>query len=78
MSPKTIKVNDDQRYLRRKIKSALGKDILRYIVELVTNSDDSYRRIEKSNPEKVNVPKKIYIRLSSGKRSNDNYIIDVI
>ena len=57
-----IYVRDSLRKKRRAIKDALGNDILRYIAELLTNSDDSYRRLENQNIDD-NKEKVIYIEL---------------
>lgn len=40
-------VKDANRFKKRRLKDSLWKDILRYLAELVTNSDDSYKRLEK-------------------------------
>lgn len=76
-----IYVQDSLRKKKRAIKDALGNDILRYIAELLTNSDDSYRRLENkkidNNQEKV-----IYIELKKEKRKSadnvDSYVLSVI
>lgn len=41
-----IKVKTHPRYIKRKISRAVGKNILKTLTEPITNSDDSYRRIE--------------------------------
>ena len=41
------KVHDSINKKKRELLDSLGDDILRYVAELVTNSDDSYRREEK-------------------------------
>jgi len=41
-------VEDSIRKIRRDVFDQLGFDITRYLVELVTNSDDSYKRLENS------------------------------
>ena len=65
-----IKVNDSLRKKRRELRDSLGDDILRYITELVTNSDDSYRRMENDNLISRDIVKKIYLE-------TDNDIISV-
>lgn len=44
-----IKVQTSQRKKKREMNHSLGKDILRFIAEPLTNSDDSYRRLESKN-----------------------------
>lgn len=75
-----IYVQDSLRKKKRAIKDALGNDILRYIAELLTNSDDSYRRLENQNIDD-NKEKVIYIELKKEKRksadNNDSYVLSV-
>ncbi len=75
-----IYVQDSLRKKKRAIKDALGNDILRYIAELLTNSDDSYRRLENKNIEN-NQEKVIYIELKKERRksadNNDSYVLSV-
>lgn len=57
-------VEDSSRKIQRDVYEQLGKDIVRFLVELITNSDDSYRRLEKSTfatDEYVSSVKKIKI-----------------
>ncbi len=58
---------------QRNIINALGTDITRYIIELVTNSDDSYRRMKESAPEE----KIIKIELDKDNKNEGGYIISV-
>lgn len=75
-----IYVQDSLRKKKRAIKDALGNDILRYIAELLTNSDDSYRRLENQNIDS-NKEKVIYIELKKEKRksadNSDSYVLSV-
>ncbi len=75
-----IYVQDSLRKKKRAIKDALGNDILRYIAELLTNSDDSYRRLENQNIDS-NKEKVIYIELKKEKRKSadniDSYVLSV-
>ena len=72
----SFKVNDSIRKKNRDLKSALGNDIIRYIVEILTNADDSYKRLGE------NVTGPIYINFSEEKRGKykqgDNYVIQII
>lgn len=42
-------VEESSRKVLRDVLDQVGKDVVRYLVELITNSDDSYRRLENSN-----------------------------
>ena len=46
-----ITVRTSLRKKKRELFDALGDNILRYIAELVTNADDSYKRLGDSAPE---------------------------
>lgn len=70
-----MKVVIDPRKKRREMQNALGDNILRYITELLTNSDDSYKRLEADFPEKIN-DNVIYISLENERR-NDGYLLSV-
>ena len=52
-STRTILVKDSIRKKKRVLNDALGDDILRYITEILTNADDSYRRLEKLHKKKL-------------------------
>ncbi len=69
-----IEVQDSLRKKKRVLNDALGDDILRYIAELLTNSDDSYHRMEVNNLVDINEKKVIYIELLE---NNNNYLISV-
>ena len=77
MEKQKIYVTDSERKLIQDLKSSLGDNLLRYIVELVTNCDDSYSRMEKNGiPNNTTYP--IVINLRKGKRKDEKWIIDVI
>ena len=67
------KVKIDPRKKERDRANALGDNILRYVTELVTNSDDSYKRLEKDNIEHDNL---IIIKLEKERR-NEGYVLSV-
>lgn len=69
----TIVVKTALRKRKRELKNALGDDILRYVAELVTNADDSYKRLG----DDTDVPKVIKIELQEDKRFKDGYMISV-
>ena len=70
-----MKVAIDPRKKRRDMQNALGDNILRYITELLTNADDSYKRLETDFPGKSN-DNVIYISLETEEK-NDGYILSV-
>ena len=71
-----IEVKTALRKKKRELANALGKDILRYLAELLTNADDSYKRLEAlgvdDGREKI-----IKIEVSKDKRNNEGYVISV-
>lgn len=44
------------RYIRRQFEKAVGKSIPKILTELITNSDDSYKRMKKQNDPRVDDP----------------------
>lgn len=73
----TIKVVESKRKKKRDLRDSLGDDLLRYIAELITNSDDSYRRMESANLIPLEEEKVIYIELKQDRRSESNDMIIV-
>lgn len=65
-------VKQAPRKIKRELASALGNDITRYIVELVTNADDSYKRISNNG-----VPDKKKILISLGGDTEKGYCFSV-
>lgn len=70
-----MKVTTDPRKKRRDMQNALGDNILRYITELLTNSDDSYKRLEADFPDQIN-DNTIFISLESERRT-EGYVLSV-
>lgn len=70
-----VVVKDSKRKKLRDLKEALGTDLLRYIAELVTNSDDSYKREEENGNVPFDEPKPIYIEIK--KHNNGEYSVIV-
>ena len=59
-------VANAERYIIRKTQWALWKDIVRYLAELVTNSDDSYNRLEEKKDQDIDW--RIYISVFNRKK----------
>jgi hypothetical protein len=67
-------IEDANRTARRKQRKSLGFKVIDYVVELVTNSDDSYKRMESKGLIPIEGKKPIYIEL---KKSRDHFVISV-
>ena len=74
MEDKRIVIEDSSRTARRKQIKNLGTTAVAYLVELITNSDDSYKRLEEAGTVDVNAEKVIYIDL---KKKNGEYVFSV-
>ena len=48
MTTRRVKVKADKRALKMLADQAIGHDLLKGLIELITNCDDSYARLEKS------------------------------
>ena len=65
--------NDSEEYVERKLLDTLWKDIVRFLIELITNADDSYSRIEERDELEGRhdfVSWKIYITVNEKKDNN--------
>lgn len=60
-----ITVKDNKRHIKRKMHDALGNDLVKILTELITNSDDSYRRLQKNeiNKNRATSQNPIYINI---------------
>ena len=74
MEEKRIVIEDSSRTARRKQIKNLGSTAVAYLVELITNSDDSYKRLEDAGVVDVDAQKIIYIDL---KKKNGEYVFSV-
>lgn len=64
---------DSEEYVQRKLLDTLWKDIIRFLIELITNSNDSYSRIEERNEREGKhdfVSWKIFITVNEKKDNN--------
>lgn len=74
MEDKRIVIEDSSRTARRRQIKNLGSTAVAYLVELITNADDSYKRLEKAGALDVNTKKPIFIDL---KKKKDEFIFSV-
>lgn len=74
MEDKTIYIEDSSRTARRQQQKRLGSSAVAYLVELITNSDDSYKRLESAGFVSVDEVKPIYIEL---KKKDGSFILSV-
>jgi hypothetical protein len=70
-------VQDASRKVHRDLKESLSNDIVSYISEILTNADDSYRRLENSSSIPVEIQKNIVIEIAKEKRKAGGYYISV-
>ena len=69
MEDKGFVIEDSSRTSRRRQLKTLGNSAISYIVELVTNADDSYRRLETKGLVNQDTVKPIYIEVSESRGS---------
>lgn len=69
-----IYIEDASRTAVRKQRKALGSNVVDYIVELITNADDSYKRLESKGLVPKDNAKPIYIEL---RHFRDEYVFSV-
>ena len=50
MAPRRIKMKANRRALKMLADQAIGNDLLKGFLELITNSDESYARLEARGP----------------------------
>ncbi len=74
MEEKRIIIEDSSRTARRKQIKNLGSSAVAYLVELITNSDDSYKRLEEEGKADPSTVKVIYIDL---KKKNGEFVFSV-
>lgn len=69
----------DERKKGRDIRKRLGNDICRFLAEIITNSDDSYKNLEKNSTDSdyISSRKPIYIDIEKQKHK-DYFIVTII
>ena len=70
-------VQDASRKVHRDLKESLSNDIVSYISEILTNADDSYRRLENSGSISIESEKIIMIDIAREKRKAGGYYISI-
>lgn len=75
MEDNKIYIEDSSRTAKRKQQKALGNSCVAYLVELITNSDDSYKRLESNGTVSIEEIKPIYIDLK--KKKSGEFVFSV-
>ena len=63
MEDKKIYIEDSSRTAKRRQQKTLGSSAVAYLIELITNSDDSYKRLESAGKMSKEDAKPIYVEL---------------
>src|SRR2546428_9893432 len=63
-----IEVQFAGRYMRRQFEKGVGRSIAKLLTEVMTNSDDSYRRLVAAGRRSEKTVQPITVRLDRGKR----------
>lgn len=73
------RIVNDERKADRDVRKSLGNDICRFLAEIITNSDDSYRKLEteSKDSEYIVSKKPIYIDISKPKLK-DYHVVTII
>ena len=69
-------VKNAHRTEKRKFNKVLNNDLLKYIAELVTNSDDSYSRLEKAGKIESDQISPIYIHIINTRSKRELIVVD--
>ncbi|GAI82568.1 unnamed protein product, partial [marine sediment metagenome] len=70
---KSYEIKVAARHLNRLFEKASGRSLIKMLAELITNSDDSYKRIEAQDPTNKNVKP---IQIIADKRKHLIVVID--
>ncbi len=77
MKKNSFEVKDALRKVQRDLKESLSNDVVSYISEILTNSDDSYRRLENSGSVSRDMIKPISIQIIKERRKVGGYVIQI-
>jgi hypothetical protein len=70
-------VKDANRKRERDLKESLKKDLVAFISEILTNADDSYRRLENSGKISKESIKEILIEIVEDRRSKGDFVVSI-
>lgn len=70
-------VRDAYRKRERDLKDSLKRDLVSYISEILTNADDSYRRLENSQILPRETIKEILIEIKEDPRNKERFVVSI-
>jgi hypothetical protein len=70
-------VRDAYRKRERDLKDSLKRDLVSYISEILTNADDSYRRLENSKMLPRETIKEILIEIKEDPRNKEGFVVSI-
>lgn len=71
-----IVVKNAERKEKRAFNKVFGNDILKYLTEIITNSDDSYSRMEAAGLIEPDTVCPIYVHVNNSRGSREVYVVD--
>lgn len=77
MKTNSFVVKDAHRKRERDLKDSLKRDLVAYISEILTNADDSYRRLENANLIAKDEIKEILIEIKEDRRKRGEFVVAI-
>lgn len=77
MKTNSFVVKDAHRKRERDLKDSLKRDLVAYISEILTNADDSYRRLENANQIPKDEIKEILIEIKEDRRKKGEFVVSI-
>ncbi len=77
MKTNSFVVKDAHRKRERDLKDSLKRDLVAYISEILTNADDSYRRLENKNQIPKDEIKQILIEIKEDRRKKGEFVVSI-
>lgn len=77
MKTNSFVVKDAHRKRERDLKDSLKRDLVAYISEILTNADDSYRRLENANLISKDQIKEILIEIKEDRRKKGEFVVSI-
>lgn len=77
MKTNSFVVKDAHRKRERDLKESLKRDLVAYISEILTNADDSYRRLENANQIPKDEIKEILIEIKEDRRKKGEFVVAI-